>query len=1206
MRNAEQQLLVDELRKTPEFNNVYFERDFDGINFQGFNILSSSGAQNTKILENIGNSQSSTETFNSSCNAWTFTNEDGIKDDPGNNIQRHLHITCLYDGTLKWSVPGKGSLAIFDTTNGTGQNAVAKVFEIDGGKESGSFSFSKGNILDIHMFDGSPAEIKFFYKSYKKETFTEKDNIQNFIIKKDGFIDIFAKKGTSSYQISYSPLFGPAIGRPIELLKQTPLEVHAGDILFINKSSDSQFKINIFSNEPAKTDVSFSYTNQEVQVQLPNKSFTIDKEHAAFKVVNKYTIMIAANPFTYVYYNNTLTPLRTFNAKENDTFEIWNFDKDWETIAIETEDKNYTLKECIEQFHSIPKNFASPGGAVTLSLNYTLQQANPLTILERLVSKAKEINRYAALPLYIDNSIDLNEWKSRFKDQMLDLFLDLQGANAANTFSYKSGVFFVKYVIISSSNDISKIFNGNSALLEVDILNIGPNCNAEKAFYGCASLQKVTIHKVEGQNNTNFIFGRCIPLAQKLGQDKMIEILKKLGVYDDWYNGVNRSHFFGCPYNGTILEKFAEYDKQKKNSFNPHWLIPEQLSKEDIREDAGYYNTNYEAKMWPDWKPTYENDDVFPVKIEIGASDGGSTQDTTTSYITIDDKKKYAIGRGHTIAYFKPSDTSNFFYVHIDTYDSANSGKLAQELEKIQPGYVVVITSSDATSVSSQDREALKLLGSVRNDTWEPRRFAHMFIGWRGAPADQVYEYVGTGIESVKKDIVVSVPSDNKNFLFHKTVEYPRAIVPASRVDCWPFVLKNIKSLWESCGFAKTKDKEFDVSFHIQWKGEDYGFSQKFNANLKNSWTTGDPFNIHLRELQPIRVKGSIAHLFDGIEWLKTIDINSENIERASQSFSYCKNLKSVKGKINSKNNVGKYADHMFESSFLNVENPDLSNFECHFENTPACFSKSGITKVDWFIKWESVKNAKSVFAECNKIIKINTKVFPSTVEDISHAFFNCSNLEEVQGGWIEPNSSLYYQNYTLSEVTLEQVKDFENPVYKEGLIIPPSVINASYLFTECTKLKSVKDLKLCKSKNIYCFSNCTSLKEVYNVNLNSSQLSGMFINCPQNKDYRIWLPIIVDSSIQYNKNNFLGTRLSIEHIKQFFVDDNFIFVDGKYEPFDAQRRINYENTINPERAFVFKYFTHPHADYHDIWGWNTIHDANVYYDGDVTAKAKV
>jgi len=1238
MRNAEQQLLVDELRKTPEFNNIYFERDFDGINFQGFNILKSSGAQNTKILENTGNSQSSTETFNSSCNAWTFTNEDGIKDDPGNNIQRHLHITCLYDGTLKWSVPGKGALAIFDTTNGTGQNAVAKVFEIGGGKESGSFSFSAGNILDIYMYDGSPANIQIIYKSYKKASVTEDDLKLNeifipeqpqvytfsFICDHDGYLNVFLKSGTISVE-TYDNSNNRIIGNP-EKSKLNSFKIYSGKFVTITKQTQSprpggpgrpgrpgqpspdeentKFIANIFYN---KLPVNFSYTNQEVQVQSPNKSFTIDKEHAAFKVVNKCTMMIAANPFTYVYYNNVLTPLRTFNAKENDTFEIWNFDKDWETIAIKTENKNYTLKECIEQFHSVPKNSVSPGGAVTLSLNYTLQQANPLTILERLIAKSKEINENAPLPLYIDNSIDLNEYKSRFKDQMLDLFLDLQDSNASYAFSFESGI-RVKYTTVSSSNNISKIFSGNIILLKADILNIGPNCNAEKAFYACGNLEKVTIHKVDGQNNTDFIFGACTKLSQNFGQDEMIKILKKLGVYDDWYNGVNRSHFFGCPYNGTILPKFASYERQKENNFNPHWLIPEQLSKEDIREDAGYYNTNREAKMWPDWKPTYENDDVFPVKIEIGASDGGATQDTTTSYITIDDKKKYAIGRGHTIAYFKPSDTSNIFYVHVDTYDSANSGKLAQELEKIQPGYVVVITSSDATSVSAQDREALKLFGSVRNDTWEPRRFAHMFIGWKGAPSNQVYEYVGTGIESVKKDIVVSVPSDNKNFLFHKTVEYPRAIVPASRVDCWPFVLKNIKSLWESCGFVKTKDKEFDVSFYIQWKGEDSGFAVNFNSYLKKSWITGDPFNIHLRELQPIETtKGSISHLFDGIEWLKTIDINSENIENAERAFSYCKNIKSVKGKINSKNNVGKHASSMFTQSFLNVENPDLSNFKCHFNYMNLCFYKSGITKIDWFSKWEGVKWAVNIFDHCDRIIKIDTKVFPSTVEDVCAAFMGCKNLEEVQGGWVEPNSSLYYQNYTLSEVTLQQVKDFENPVYKEGFIIPPSVIDASYLFQNCTKLKSVKDLKLAKEKNIECFNGCTSLKEVYNVNLNNgTDFKDMFKECPQNKDYRIWLPIIVNSTTPYNKNNFLGTGLSIEHVKQFFVDDNFIFVDGKYEPFDAQRRINYENAINPERAFVFKYFTHPHADYHDIWGWNTIHDANVYYDGDVTSKVKV
>ena len=1190
MRNVEQQLLVDELRKTPEFNNIYSEIDIGPIVFQGFNVLNGGASQNTEILKNIGSSQSSTETFNSSCSAWTFTNEDGIEDAQG--AQTLSDITCSYDGILKWET--NNSLAIFDITKGPGQG-VLKVFEIgENGNVKGEFPFLKGTILRVIMAKDQPAKVKMFYKSYKKETFTEKDTVPgkgpyrkiNFTFEKDGYFEVFVKKGNNISLGFVHPQNGGAGGYPIELLKLERFQAIAGDNVSIyDFGSNAEFIANVFYNGSSKADISFFYTNQEVQVQPPNKSFTIDKEHAAFKVINKCTMMIAANPFTYVYYNNALTPLRAFNAKENDTFEIWNFNKDWESVAIETESEVYTLKKCIEYFHSIPKNSVNPGGAVTLSLNYTLQQANPLTVLERLIAKSKEINANAPLPLYIKSSIDLNEWKSRFSTQALDLLIDILPAGARRAFANE--IYKIQYTVICSPNDISEMFLSNSNLLEVDIIAIESSCNATRAFSFCKNLKKVTIHHVINQGNTDFIFEGDTLLAKTLGQDKMIEILKKLKVYDDWYNGVNRSHFFGCPYNGTILPEFASYNRQKENNFNPHWLIPEQLSKEDIREDAGYYNSNGQIKMWPDWQPTYENDDVFPVKIEIGVSDGGSTQDTTTSYIIIDDKKKYAMGRGHTIAWFKPSDTATIEYNYIDTYDAANSGKFAQTLTGIPSGYVVMITSSDATSISAQDREALKLFGSIRNDTWEPRRFAHMFIGWRGAPSDQVYEYVGTGIESVKKDIVVSVPSDNKNFLFHKTVEYPRAIVPASRVDCWPFVLKNIKSLWGSCGFVKTKDKEFDVSFYIQWKSNDVQFSYKFNTNLKNSWTTGDPFNIHLRELQPIGNTPAVAmNLFSGTEWLKTIDINSDNIEIADGAFNYCFNLKSVKGKINSKEKIGDSATYLFESSFTNVENPDLSNFECYFEDINNCFYKSGVTKIDWFSKWEGVKYAKGIFQECDKIIKINTKVFPSTVEDIRGAFFGCKNLEEVQGGWVEPNSSLYYQNYTLSEVTLEQVKDFENPVYKEGLIIPPSVIDASYLFESCKKLKSIKDLKLAKEKNKACFKGCTSLKEVYNVNLNNgTEFNDMFDSCPQNKDYRIWLPIIVNSTVPYNKNNFLDTNLSIDHVKQFFVDDNFIFVDGKYEPFDAQRRINYENAINPERAFVFKYFTHPHADYHDIWG---------------------
>ena len=1109
MRNVEQQLLVDELRKTPEFNNIYFERDVGPIVFQGFNVLNGGATQNTEILKNIGNSQSSIKNVGFYKTA-SYKTGDGTQN-PIYNYQKTVKFKFMYSGRVDWEVNGALIIADLNNTN------HPKVF-IPDNNTSGTFNAKANDYIEIVFFDTSTA------------------------------------------------------------------------------------KINIYYNE-----AEFSYDHTEVNVSPPNKNFTIDKEHAAFKVVNKCTIMIAANPFTYVYYNNALTPLRAFNAKENDTFEIWNLDRDWESEVVEINGILHTLKIFIETIHSIPKKMFSinPGGAVTLSLNYTLQQASQLTVLERLIAKAKEINENAPLPLYINSSIDLNEYKSRFSTQALDLLIDILPAGARQVFANE--IYKIQYAVICLPYDISEMFLSNSNLLEVDIISIGPSSNATWAFSSCKNLKRATIHHVIGKGNTDFIFEGDTLLAKTLGQDGMIETLKKLGVYDDWYNGINRSHFFGCPYNGTILPKFASYEKQKENNFNPHWLIPEQLSKEDIREDAGYYNTNGEAKMWPDWKPTYENDDVFPVKIEIGASDGGSTQDTTTSYITIDDKKKYAIGRGHTIAYFKPSDTSNVQYTHIDTYDSANSGKLAQELEKIQPGYVVVITSSDATSVSAQDREALKLFGSIRNDTWEPRRFAHMFIGWRGAPSDQVYEYVGTGIESVKKDIVVYVPSDNKNFLFHKTVEYPRVIVPASRVDCWPFVLKNIKSLWESCGFAKTKDKEFDVSFYIQWKCENANFSTKFNEDLKKSWTTGDPFNIHLRELQPVgKYFAAIDSIFNGIEWLKTIDINSEKIRDAYKAFFCCKNLKNVKGKINSKDSLGNSAVFIFSKSFSNVEIPDISNFECYFKDISGAFSSSGISKTDFLIKWEGVINAAAIFEHCNKIIKIDSKTFPSTVKSVQQAFSLCKNLEEVQGGWVEPNSSLYYQNYTLSEVTLEQVKDFENPVYKEGLIIPLSVTNAVSLFYGCTKLKSVKDLKLAKENNDYCFDGCTSLKDVYNVNLNNGSAVHAFNGCPQNKDYRIWLPIIVNSTTPYDKNNFLGTCLSIEHVKQFFVDDNFIFVDGKYEPFDAQRRINYENAINPERAFVFKYFTHPHADYHDIWGWNTIHDANVYYDGDVTSKVKV
>ena len=294
MRNAEQQLLVDELRKTPEFNNIYSEIDIGPVLFQGFNVLKGGATQNTEILKNIGNAQSSIKNVGFYKTA-SYKTGDGTQSPIYN--QKTVKFKFMYSGRVDWEVNGALIIADLNDTN------HPKVF-IPDNNTSGTFNAKANDYIEIVFFDTSTAKISIYYN-----------------------------------------------------------------------------------------EAEFSYDHTEVNVSPPNKNFTIDKEHAAFKVVNKCTIMIAASPFTYVYYNNSLTPLRAFNAKENDTFEIWNLDRYWESIAIETENKNYTLKECIEQFHSIPKNFVNPGGAVTLSLNYTLQQANPLTILERLITKSKEINQ---------------------------------------------------------------------------------------------------------------------------------------------------------------------------------------------------------------------------------------------------------------------------------------------------------------------------------------------------------------------------------------------------------------------------------------------------------------------------------------------------------------------------------------------------------------------------------------------------------------------------------------------------------------------------------------------------------------------------------------------------------------------------------------------------------------------------------------------
>ena len=107
-------------------------------------------------------------------------------------------------------------------------------------------------------------------------------------------------------------------------------------------------------------------------------------------------------------------------------------------------------------------------------------------------------------------------------------------------------------------------------------------------------------------------------------------------------------------------------------------------------------------------------------------------------------------------------------------------------------------------------------------------------------------------------------------------------------------------------------------------------------------------------------------------------------------------------------------------------------------------------------------------------------------------------------------------------------------------------------------------------------FYNCTSLTKVYDVFICDIDYNGLFRNCPVNESYKIWLPTNIEYIPHYDKDNFLGTSISHDKLKTFYVDINSVIIYGVQEPDIEKRKKQYENLLNPNRDFIFKFISLP------------------------------
>ena len=441
-------------------------------------------------------------------------------------------------------------------------------------------------------------------------------------------------------------------------------------------------------------------------------------------------------------------------------------------------------------------------------------------------------------------------------------------------------------------------------------------------------------------------------------------------------------------------------------------------------------------------------------------------------------------------------------------------------------------------------------------------------------------------------------PSDI--FKYQNNNFYINFITNSTYQSFWPDIFAKIKTIMELCSLDK-----FDLCCNYQDSNLSYDSNgadsaKNFNTMLKEAKTT-DLCDIYCTSISTTSVFNdrNCDGLFDGISNLIRIGdpqyycCKASGFNSMKRTFANCKNIDMV-GLITNCDNV----DEMFYGTnytSVSVETKIKAN------SAKRIFATSGVNNTDVTNTYTHLyaKDLTQAFYQCPNITQISANVFNDTTEIIQDAFAECPNLVSVEGDWVDPNSSLYYQNYTIDEVTSKNVASFNDPTTKSGFSIPSSVTNAYGLFRDCSNLTTVRNLKLSTGINDYLFQNDTVLQTLENVYLNESgSYTGIFDGAAQNSTWKIWCPRYIKNKVPYNtgSDNIFGTGLDPEKVPVLWVDDGYITINGEFINVQSLRRLNYVNTVDPDKKYAWKFFTHPYVLTAEHFGYNKMTDTTIYY----------
>lgn len=693
--------------------------------------------------------------------------------------------------------------------------------------------------------------------------------------------------------------------------------------------------------------------------------------------------------------------------------------------------------------------------------------------------------------------------------------------------------------------------------------------------------------------------------------------------YQNWQNAVNdyRTTFFNCPYNGTILEEIMSYDEQKAVGFKPEKLMYEALKANINSNDAGYRNIHHEDSPWSE----YVSDFITYAKPHtIKAVSHQLDESSAAAYLEVDGKIVQTFGnRGHLIGVYDCKTMSIKYYDWTDTYayeikKTSVESIWANALSIAGPTDIVYVLSWDATTRSDSARNScLSVGGHTGYGTWGATRYAHALIGKVGLGANNGYESINNGgsasvVEAkfTSDGLVCSTWMDSgKNHLYEPdssfTYEHPREFykveVPAEEYWRWKYLLKNMKSLWDSCSFTFTDTNTADFTLSVKTTGADAEInpnsSLSINYELKN-YSSPD-FYWHIGKIENVSDKdASIKRIFADTKNIHCVECDFINIDDISYAFYQCGQFDHIIAKMHgctiaqytfaecaNIKTIEAVSDTITDAQFMCYNCPELVTYDL-----------TGMT---------ALKDATSMFEKCPSLsteqFKQNTKL-PDCLEIAKRMFAECS-IAEIEGNWVPRNASSSFQNYTEISHGVQE-KDWENRLEKDGWSFPSHLYSAYQMF-EGNPIKKISYLKLNeKADNSWLFQNCSELTTIDFSYLNvdaydNGKYTGIFDGCSLKKENVIWLPISIGSDfdlaqtgIKYGKN---------EAPTLFWVDDYWCEVDHSgFVEYQHIRRPAYEKVYKEHYGdILIKFWSHPHVHSAEMRGYNELHDTTVWYDKD-------